>query len=66
MSVFEFNHKTYRIVEDNIGELVDGCQKCAFYNDIGLCVEVDGGSTGRVRCSDANHHYYEEVPAQPA
>ncbi len=63
MSVFEFNRKTYRIVEDSIGELVNGCQKCAFHNDNGLCAEVDGGSTGRARCSNANHHY-EEVADQ--
>lgn len=60
MTTFEFDRKVFRIVEDPVGELVAGCQRCAFSGSHDLrCAEVDGGTTGRVRCSDGNHHYEE-------
>lgn len=53
MNTFQFAGKTYKIVEDAVGNLVEGCNRCAFSgpNDL-RCAEVDGITTGRVRCSD--------------
>lgn len=63
MTTFQFAGKTYKIVEDVVGNLVEGCNRCAFSDPNDLrCAEVDGETTGRVRCSDGDHHY-EEVPA---
>lgn len=61
--MFEFQGKTYKIVEDPLHKLVDGCNACAFSNDSEACADVDRVETGRVDCAHGNYHY-EEVPAQ--
>lgn len=61
--MFEFQGKTYKIVQDVVGELVAGCKQCAFHDKAGVtdirCSEVDAHGTGRTRCNSGNHHYEE-------
>lgn len=64
MTSFVFQGKTFKIVEDIIGELVAGCKRCHFHGDPIGCSDVDGHGTGRVRCSDGNHHYEEVQDAR--
>ena len=59
MSTFVFNGKTYKIVQDTVLTLVDGCNKCAFIEKPDECADVDGVASERDSCCVAPCHYEE-------
>ena len=58
MSTIELQGKTFLIVHDMPGDLVEGCQKCAFYDNDERCSDADR-IPGHVNCVRGNHHYEE-------